>query len=162
MINTHEVNPLIKRTIFCVAIGCLSIISLNAAAISLQAGKAITIKGAWMQLGPASQKNTAAFMVVENHSSKEIALLSASSDVCEVVELHKMETVNEMMRMKKVDNVVIPANGQTEFKPGGYHLMVIGLKRPLKDGEEVEVKLQFADSIQKTIKVPVKNRESMQ
>jgi len=115
-----------------------------------------------MQLGPSSQKNTAAFMVVENHSSKEIALLSASSDVCKVVELHKMENVNEMMKMKKVDSVTIPANGQTEFKPGGYHLMIIGLNRPLKDGEEVEIKLQFANAIQKTIRVPVKNRESMQ
>jgi len=115
-----------------------------------------------MQLGPPSQKNTAAFMIVENHSSKDITLLSASSDVSKVVELHKMENVNEVMHMQKVDKVVIPANGQMEFKPGGYHFMVIGLTRALKDGEEVEVKLQFADSVQKTINVPVKNRESMQ
>jgi copper(I)-binding protein len=127
-----------------------------------QSGNSIVIKSAWMQLGPPSQKNTAAFMIVENHSSKDVTLLSASSEVCKVVELHKMENVNEVMRMQKVDKVVIPAKGQMEFKPGGYHLMVIGLNRPLKEGEEVEVKLQFTDAIQKTVRVPVKNRESMQ
>ena len=153
---------MIKRILFCLAIACLFSFNLNVAAGSPQSANSIVIKNGWMQLGPSSQKNTAAFMVVENHSSKEIALLSASSDVCKVVELHKMENVNEMMKMKKVDSVTIPANGQTEFKPGGYHLMIIGLNRPLKDGEEVEIKLQFANAIQKTIRVPVKNRESMQ
>ena len=100
-------------------------------------------------------------MIVENHSGKDIALVSASTDICKVVELHKMETVNEMMRMKKVDQVVVPANGQAEFKPGGYHLMIIGLNRPLKEGEDIEVKLQFTGNIEKTIHMQVKNRESM-
>ena len=151
-----------KRIVLCLSIICLTVVGFNPAAITAQSDNSIAIKGAWMQLGPPSQKNTAAFMVVENHSSKELTLLSASSDICKVVELHKMENVNEMMKMQKLDKVIIPANGQTEFKPGGYHLMIIGLNRPLKDGEEVEIKLQFANAIQKTIRVPVKNRESMQ
>jgi len=149
---------LLKRifVLFVFAIFCLCGLSTQS-----QTGSAITIKDAWIQQGPPSQKNTAGFMIVENHSGKEIALISAKSDICNVVELHKMETVNEMMRMKKVDQVVVPANGQAEFKPGGYHLMIIGLNRALKEGEDIEVKLQFTSNIEKTIHMQVKNRESM-
>lgn len=121
----------------------------------------VEIKGAWVQEGPPSQTITAAFMVIENHGSTEIALLSASTDAARVVELHKMELEDGMMRMHRVDSIRIPAGGSVELKPGGYHLMVIGLKKNLKEGDEVSFALQFSGEIRKTLKVPVKRRDSM-
>ncbi len=121
----------------------------------------VVIKGAWVQEGPPSQTITAAYMLIENHGPDEIALLSASTDVARVVELHKMELEDGMMRMRRVDSIKIPAGGQIELKPGGYHLMVIGLNKGLKEGDEVSFALQFSGEIRKTVKVPVKSRDSM-
>ena len=121
----------------------------------------VEIKGAWVQEGPPSQTITAAFMLIENHGPDEIALLSASTDAARVVELHKMELEDGMMRMHRVDSIKIPAGGSVELKPGGYHLMVIGLKKDLKGGDEVSFTLQFSGEIRKTLKVPVKRRDSV-
>lgn len=120
----------------------------------------ITIRDAWIQEGPPSQKNTAAFMVIENQGAAETELVSARSDIAQVVELHQMETVNEVMNMRKLDLVAVPAGGKAELKPSGLHLMLIGLNKEIKQGDEVSVTLQFANSLQKTIRVPVRRREA--
>ncbi|MBA3766168.1 MAG: copper chaperone PCu(A)C [Acidobacteria bacterium] len=124
------------------------------------AGK-IIIKDAWIQEGPPSQKITAAFMVIENHNSEEISLLSASTDVARVVELHTMEFEDGIMRMRQVASINIPAEGSVELKPGGYHLMVIDVNKELKEGADVKVTLRFSNDVQKTVIVPVKKRSSM-
>lgn len=121
----------------------------------------IVIRDAWIQEGPPSQKITAAFMLIENHNAAEISLLSATTDAARVVELHRMLMEDGMMRMQKVDSINLPAGGVVKLEPGGYHLMVIDLKRELKEGAEVRVTLRFSNRIEKTINVPVKNRESM-
>ena len=122
----------------------------------------VVIRDAWVQEGPPSQKITAAFMVIENHTGADISLQSASSDVAQSVELHKMELVDGMMKMHRVETIDIPAGGQAELKPGGYHLMVIGLKKELKQGDKVTLALQFSGDIKKTITVPVKPRSAME
>jgi len=121
----------------------------------------IVICDAWVQEGPPSQKITAAFMLIENHNATEISLLSASTDAARVVELHEMLIEEGMMRMRKVDAINVPAGGVVKLEPGGYHLMVIDLNRELKAGEQVRVTLRFSNRIEKTVNVPVKNRESM-
>jgi copper(I)-binding protein len=148
--------------------GILSLLKLPAVestdgipALSQVDADKVKIKDAWIQEGPPSQKITAGFMVIENHNSADITLLSASADVAEVVELHRMEIEDRMMKMRKVDSINIPAGGYIELKPGGYHLMVIGLNKELKEGENVEVTLRFSGAIQKTLTVPIKKRNSM-
>jgi copper(I)-binding protein len=136
----------------------VTVYTLNSAQVDADQ---ITIKDAWIQEGPPSQKITAGFMVIENHGPAEIALLSASTDVAGVVELHKMELDDGMMRMKRVDSISVPAGGMVELKPGGFHLMVIDLKKELKAGDDVKVTLQFSGAIQKTVTVPVKKRSSV-
>src|SRR5438876_4469731 len=68
----------------------------------------IVIRDEWLWAAPASQKMTAAYMVIENHGSTEIALISASSDASRVVELHKMELEDGFMRMHKIDSIQDP------------------------------------------------------
>ena len=121
----------------------------------------VVIKAAWVQEGPPSQKTTAAYMLIENHGADEIELLSARTEIASVVELHKMQLENGMMRMRRVDSISIPAGGSVELKPGGYHLMVIGLKKEIREGDVVPFVLQFTAQITKTINVPVKRRDTV-
>lgn len=131
----------------------------------LPAGQAddedVVIRDGWVQEGPPSQTITAAFMVIENHTTTDIALKSASTDVAQVVELHKMELVEGMMKMHRVETINIPAGSTAELKPGGYHLMVIGLKKELKQGDKVTITLQFSHDLTKTVTLPVKPRSAM-
>jgi periplasmic copper chaperone A len=121
----------------------------------------VVIRDGWVQETPASQTITAAYMVIENRSDADITLKAASSPVARVVELHKMELTDGLMRMRRVDSIDIPAGGAVELKPGGYHLMVIGLNHQLKAGELVSLTLQFSNDVRKSIRVPVKPRSAM-
>ena len=100
-------------------------------------------------------------MVIENHTDTDLSLQAANTEVAQVVELHKMELVDGIMKMHKVESIDIPAGGRTELKPGGYHLMVIGLKKELKNGDRVDITLRFTHDISKTITIPVKPRSAI-
>ncbi|SRR6266446_1769621 len=121
----------------------------------------IVIRDGWLQEAPPAQKITAAYMVIENHGDADIYLRSASTEVAEVIELHKMELADGMMKMRRVDSINIPGGSAVELKPGGYHLMVIGLNRTLTKGDKVSITLQFSNEIKKTITIPVKPRSAM-
>lgn len=121
----------------------------------------IVIREAWIQEMPPSQKITAAFMLIENHNAAEISLLSAGTDAARVVELHEMLFEEGMMRMRRVDSIRVPAGGVARLEPGGHHLMIIDLNRELKAGAQVRVTLKFSNHVEKTVDVPVKNRDSM-
>ena len=123
--------------------------------------KDVLIRDGWVQEVPPSQKITAAYLTIENRSGADISLQAAKSEVAQVVELHKMELTDGMMKMRKVETIDIAAGGTVELKPGGYHLMVIGLKKELKEGDMISITLQFSHDIRKTITIPVKPRSAM-
>jgi copper(I)-binding protein len=124
-------------------------------------GGEVVIRDGWVQETPAGQTITAAYMVIENHGDAGITLKAASSLVARVIELHKMELTDGLMKMRRVDSIDIPAKETVELKPGGYHLMVIGLDHQLKEGERVSLTLQFSNDVRKSISVPVKSRSAM-
>lgn len=126
-------------------------------AASADASK-IVIKEEWIQ-EPPSQRATAAFLVIENHGSKEISLVSAKAESSAATELHKMETVNDVMRMRRVDAIPVGAGDSTHLNSAtGYHIMLINLSKPLKEGDQIPVTLHFSNSVQKTVLIPVKKR----
>ena len=133
--------------------------SFSAASVSDESK--VLIRNAWVQEGPPSQTITAAYMTIENHTGVDIALRSAGTEVAQTVELHKMELVDGIMKMHRVQTIDIPAGGTAELKPGGYHLMVIGLKKELKEGDKVTITLEFSNDLRKTITIPVKPRSAM-
>lgn len=87
--------------------------------------------------------NSAAYMLIRNNGSAADRLVRAESDVAAAVELHETKMEGGMMKMAPVDGIAVPAGGQVELKPGGLHIMLIGLKRELKAGESVPFKLHF-------------------
>ncbi len=106
--------------------------------------------------GYGNQAVSAAYMVLVNNSTNADAIVKAESDVAKTVELHNVIMENNVMQMRQVEAIEVPANGQVELKPGGYHVMLIGLTRDLKEGEEVVIKLTTRSGKTIEVKAPVR------
>ncbi|MCU0490707.1 MAG: copper chaperone PCu(A)C [Chloroflexaceae bacterium] len=89
---------------------------------------------------------SAAYFTIANSSGTADALVRAASDVAETVELHTVEMQNDVMQMRPVNQIDIPARGEVELKPGGFHVMLIGLKRDLKVGDTVNLTLTLQNA----------------
>ncbi|WP_027695702.1 copper chaperone PCu(A)C [Vibrio litoralis] len=105
---------------------------------------------------PPNAVNSAVFMTIENHMNKDRELVSASTDVAEKTELHTVEKEGDLMKMRQVDRIVLPAEGEVVLKPGSYHIMLLGVKQPLVEGETISVNLSYANGETETLDVPVK------
>ena len=107
---------------------------------------------------PSSGANSAAFMIIENRSSLADRLIAAESDVADAVEIHLSQMEGDVMVMRQVDGLEIPARGTVELKPGSYHIMLIGIRSDLNSGDTVELTLQFdrapAETIQAEVRMP--------
>jgi periplasmic copper chaperone A len=94
---------------------------------------------------PPGQPNTAAFMRLQNRGERNHALVDATSPASEIVELHTHVEEGGMMRMRRIERIDIPAQGEAVLQPGGLHIMLIGLKQPLSPGDTVPITLIYAD-----------------
>ncbi|WP_294947581.1 copper chaperone PCu(A)C [Sulfurivirga sp.] len=105
---------------------------------------------------PPTAPASAAFMTLRNRGDHPTALVGAESDVAEITELHTHVHENGMMKMRPVARIPVPAKGKTQLKPGGYHIMLIRLKHPLKPGDKVHLTLRFADGSTRAVTAPVR------
>ncbi|MFM8343316.1 MAG: copper chaperone PCu(A)C [Betaproteobacteria bacterium] len=115
---------------------------LSALALMWAAGAAhaqVTIGDPWVRATVAQQKATGMFAQVT--SAQGGKLVAASSPVASVVEIHEMAMENNVMKMRAVPGLELPAGKAVELKPGGYHVMLMGLKQQVKEGELVPVTL---------------------
>jgi copper(I)-binding protein len=116
----------------------------------------IEVKDAYVRATPPGLPNSAMFMKVENNSDKDVAILKATSNISKVVELHTHSMKDGVMKMYQVPKIDVKAKSTTELKPGGFHIMLIGLHKPLKVGEEVTFTLEFSNGKTTTITAPIK------
>ncbi len=93
-------------------------------------------------------------MKIENKGTTD-QLVSASSPLAGEVQLHEMAMEGNVMKMRQVKDITVPAGGSVELKPGGLHLMFMNIKAPLAAGESVPVKLKFAKAGEVEVKMPV-------
>ena len=133
---------------------------LSIVSIAAVFGADIEIEGAYARASIPNMPNSAAFFVIKNNSDKDIAITSANSDVAEKNELHTHIKENKMMKMMKIEKLVVPAKSSLELKSGSDHIMLMGLKKELKVGDEINLELSFSDGDKKSIKVPVKDLAS--
>ncbi|MGH1353922.1 MAG: copper chaperone PCu(A)C [Thalassovita sp.] len=129
-----------------------------AVAVAMPAfAEGIMVNDPYARVSAKMSSSGAAFMVIENHTGHADHLVSAASDVAEKVELHThKEDSNGVMRMLHVEEgFMLPADGSIEMKRGGHHVMFLGLKKPLKDGDTVHVTLQFEKAGAVEVDVPV-------
>ncbi|MBI1771823.1 MAG: copper chaperone PCu(A)C [Burkholderiales bacterium] len=127
--------------------------ALAASALAISAQAQVTVSEAWVRATVSQQKATGAFMQIK--SVKDARLLEVRSPVAGVAEIHKMEMADNMMKMRAVDGVDLPAGKMVELKPGAYHVMLLDLKAQVKEGDVVPVTLvvEGKDKKRETIQV---------
>lgn len=109
-----------------------------------EAAGTLSIVQPWTRETAPGQAVGGGFMTIANRGSQADRLLSASSPAARQVQIHTVAMDGGIMRMRPlVQGVAIPAGQAVALKPGGYHLMLIGLKQPLRHGTTVPVTLQF-------------------
>jgi hypothetical protein len=115
----------------------------------------------WARAAMAGE-NSAIYITLHNHSDQGDELVSASSDVAEAVELHLSQMgPNGEMQMIPQSSIPLGAGEEVEFKPGGLHIMLIGLKRDLAIGDQFEVALHFKNHADIVLTVEVKEGMEM-
>lgn len=116
----------------------------------------VTVESPYVRAMPPGQKVTGAFMILNNSDAEARAVVSAESDVAAVVELHTHENKDGMMQMRQIPQIDVAAGGSTTLKPGGLHVMLIDMKKPLKEGDVVDITLVLDNGEKLTIAAPVK------
>jgi copper(I)-binding protein len=139
-------------------IGLLALAALSAGPVNAQPAKskAIDIQRPWLRPTPPGAPNGGGYMTIVNNGAAADRLLGGSTPVAARIEVHEMSMDGSIMRMRKLDaGLALPPGKAVELKPGGLHIMVMGLKRPLKAGERVSVTLRFEKAGAVTIDMPV-------
>lgn len=147
---------IIHRTVLIAAI--LLIFSLTAC--SPTAG-GIHISDAWARPSPSGDMtamggvNGGAFMTIRNDGSQSDWLIDAESSAARAAEIHETTMTGDVMRMRQIPSLEIPAGGQVVLKPGGYHLMLIDLQQTLIPGDKIEITLVFDQAGRVTVTAEV-------
>lgn len=123
-------------------------------------GPDIRVENAWARpasVGMGGKVTSAAYMTLINKGGAADRLVGVMTDVAEAAELHQSVMEGDVMKMVPVQGgIEIPAGGQVELKPGGYHIMLIGVKRDLKPGDRFTLRLRFEKSGERQVDVVVK------
>ena len=114
----------------------------------------VTVDKPWVRTTVAQQTVTGAFMTITSMQGGR--LVSASSPIAASVEVHEMKMVGDVMKMRPVDALPLPAGKPVELKAGAYHMMLMGLKAPVKFGDVVPIQLVIEDAAGKRRTVDVK------
>ena len=131
-----------------VAAATLAVLSFSAAAQNT-----VTVTEPWVRATVAQQKATGAFMQIT--APKAMRLVEVRSALAGVAEIHEMSMNDNMMRMRQVKELALPAGKAVELKPGGYHVMLLDLKGQVKAGDKVPLTLvlEGEDKKRETIEV---------
>jgi periplasmic copper chaperone A len=144
------------RTLSSLALATL-LVGFVAPALAQGTGNAsITVEKPWARATPAGAKTGAVYMTLDNKSGAADRLTGASSDVADKLQIHEMKVENGVMQMREIaGGLSIPAGGSVVLKPGSYHVMLIGLKKPLTAGEKFPLTLTFEKVGNVSVTVPV-------
>jgi periplasmic copper chaperone A len=118
-------------------------VATSACAEDVKAGD-LVITQAWTRATPGGAKIGGGFLTIENKGSSPDKLIGASADGAGKIEVHEMATTEGVMKMRPVEGGLAIEPGKTvKLAPGGYHLMMMDLKSPLKQGDKLPITLQF-------------------
>ena len=117
----------------------------------------LTLAGGWVRT--TANDVSAGYMAIHNAGLEDTSV-SASSPIAPMVQLHEVVTEGSSSKMQeKEGGFVVPAQGMVELKPGGYHIMLMGLTGPLDEGDEVELTLTFEKAGDITLTLPVQKAD---
>lgn len=116
----------------------------------------VTVEEAWARPSVPGQPGGGGFLTIRNSGTTADRLLSVQADVSKTVELHTMSMQGDVMQMRRVEGIPVPAGQTVQLKPGGLHVMFIGLKAPLKQGTTFPLKLTFQNAGEVTVPMSVR------
>jgi copper(I)-binding protein len=115
----------------------------------------ISVEQAYIRASIPGSDISSAYMIITNNSEKAVTLLGASSNISPRIELHQHIMEADLMRMRKINAMIIKGNERVILQPSGLHLMLFDVKKPLKPRHKVELTLRFSDKKPVSIQVPV-------
>lgn len=130
----------------------------GSAALAAQ-GASVSAHDAFAREAPAGRKVSAVFVTVENTGNIARSIVSAWTDAADTTELHEMKRVGTTMQMSPVKSIAVPAHGAAELKPGGLHIMLFGLRKPLVAGDTVRLTLTLDDGSKVAVAAQVRKPE---
>lgn len=125
------------------------------------AADTVSIKGAWTRATPPGAINSATYAQLHNTGTEERTIVGVTTKAADEVQLHTVIDEGGLMKMRQVTSISIPAGGMAELKPGGYHIMMLGIHEQLRDGENVEIEVEFANGDKMTFTSPIKKMTGM-
>ncbi|MFZ5512232.1 MAG: copper chaperone PCu(A)C [Pseudomonadota bacterium] len=131
-----------------------SLLTVLVAFFSAAALADVTVQDPWVRGTVPAQKTTGAFMTLTSDS--DAAVIGVSSPLAEVTEIHAMHMEGGVMKMRALERLELPAGKAVELKPGGYHIMLLGLRRQPKKGEAVPITLRIEGKDKSVKSVEVK------
>ena len=140
--------------LFATAILMVAISTAGALAGDAKVGD-ITVEAPWARASAGKAKAGVAFMTLNNAGATDDKLIKASADVSKKAELHTHIREGDIMRMRRVEAIDVPAGGVATLEPGGDHVMLMGLREPLKEGETFPLTLTFENAGEVTVEVMV-------
>jgi copper(I)-binding protein len=145
-------NTLLKLIVIFVLSLCISMPAMSSS---------ILIQNAFARASIGLAKNGVVFMSIHNRSDKSDQLLAIQTDIAKNSSLHKHLNDNGIMKMRRVSKISIPRNSNIELKPGGFHIMLMGLKNPLTEGNQFNLTLVFKNTGKLTVPVKIKKAAEM-
>ena len=133
--------------------------ALAAANTALAQSNQLEVSNAWARATPGKAENGAAYVTILSPTPDR--LLSASSPAAKKAELHTMEMAGMVMKMRPLAGLDIPAGQPVALKPGGEHIMLIGLQQPLREGQSFTLTLNFEKAGARTVSVAVEKAGAM-
>ena len=123
------------------------------AACCASASAQVTVRNPWVRATVSQQTATGAFMQIT--AATDTKLVEVKSSAAGIAEIHEMKLENNVMKMRAVDEVALPAGKMVELKPGGYHVMLMDLKAQVKEGDTIPLTLVFEgkDKKRETVEV---------
>ena len=131
---------------------------LVAASAALGQQSQLEVDNAWAGATPGKAENGAAYVTITSPTTDR--LVSASTPVAKKAELHTMSMQGMVMKMRPVSGVDIPAGQSVSLKPGGEHIMLLGLNQPLREGQSFPLTLDFEKAGSRTVTVTVERAGS--
>ena len=139
----------------------LALLSFTILLSACEANQGVAITDAWARANSPGQKVGAAYMTLS--SAQDTTMIKAEADIAGSVEIHSMNMENGVMKMRMLEELSLKAGKLEKLAPGGFHLMLFDLKKPLLAGENVNFTLSFKDSAgnitQQQIVLPIKDAE---
>ena len=131
-----------------------AICALCSLALTCNVHAEVIVQYAWVRATVPQQKAAGVFFDIQ--ATENLQLVEAQTSVAASAELHEMKLENDVMRMRPIEQLALPAGRKVNLKPGGYHLMLMGLKNQIKVGDVIPLRLVFQDKDKKQQFVDIK------